>query len=165
MAAGEYVSVWSQKDLEDADLKMERESIANNFEAEATELSEIYQQRGLDKNLAEQVAQQLMKHDPLSAHARDDIGLNVNDRVNPSIAALSSALSFSIGALFPLLLSLFIDHQLVATIAISSILFLALLGAISAYIGKASMFKAALRVSIWGAAAMLFSAYIGSLFS
>ncbi len=165
MAAGEYVSVWSQKDLEDADLQMEQDSIAKDFKAETKELSGIYQRRGIDKELADKVAEQLMANDPLAAHARDDIGLIESNRVNPVIAALSSALSFIIGALLPLGLALFVKQQLVIVVAIYSIVCLAILGAVSAYLGKAPMLKASIRVSLWGGAAMAVSAYIGSLFS
>ena len=165
MAAGEYVSVWSQKDLEDADLKMEQESINNDFAAETEELSQIYQKRGLSKDLAQQVAQQLMAYDPLAAHARDDIGLIESNRVNPAKAAISSALSFVIGALLPLSLTLLVQTQLITTVAVFSTLSLALLGATSAYLGKASIYKAVVRVSLWGVTAMVFSACVGSLFS
>lgn len=165
MAAGEYVSVWSQKDLEDADLKMEQNSIAKDFQAETNELSDIYQRRGIDKNLADKVAEQLMTNNPLAAHARDDIGLIESNRVNPVTAALSSALSFIVGALLPLGLALFVEQQLVIVVAIYSLVCLAILGAVSAYLGKASMLKASVRVSLWGGAAMAVSAYIGSLFS
>lgn len=165
MAAGEYVSVWSQKDLEDADLQMEQDSIAKDFKAETKELSEIYQRRGIDKNLADKVAEQLMANDPLAAHARDDIGLIESSRVNPITAAISSALSFIVGAILPLGLALFVEHQQVIIVAVYSIVCLAILGAVSAYLGKASMLKASVRVSLWGGAAMAVSAYIGSLFS
>lgn len=164
MAAGEYVSVSSQTDLEDAELKMEQDSIRDHFDAETQELAHIYQERGLTPELSEQVAKQLMANDPLSAHARDDIGLSMEHRTNPIQAALSSALAFAIGALLPLLTALLANDNTTIYVAASTVLFLSLLGSISAYLGRASMLKGALRVTLWGSLAMAVSAYIGHLF-
>lgn len=165
MAAGEFVSVSSQTDLEEADLQMEKASIEENYEAETQELKAIYQNRGLSAELALQVAEELMAHDPLTAHARDDIGLSIEHRANPLLAALSSALSFAIGALFPLLAALLITHNFNFYLAIWTLASLALLGALSAYLGRANILKAVFRLCACGATAMLVSGYIGSLFS
>ena len=165
MAAGEYVSVSSQADLEEADLQMEKASIEQNYEAETQELKAIYQNRGLSAELASQVAEELMAHDPLTAHARDDIGLSIEHRANPLLAALSSALSFAIGALLPLLAALLVTHNFNFYLAIWTLASLALLGAFSAYLGRAQILKAVFRLCACGATAMLVSGYIGSLFS
>lgn len=165
MAAGEYVSVSSQTDLEEAELTMERDSIRDHFAAETHELANIYQQRGLTPELSQQVAEQLMANDPLSAHARDDIGLSMDHRADPLQAALSSALAFAIGALLPLLIALLASENITFYVAVSTVLFLSLLGSMSAFLGRASMFKGALRVTLWGSLAMAVSAYIGHLFS
>lgn len=164
MAAGEYVSVSSQKDLEQADLNMERESIKLNFEAEQQELSDIYQHRGLSPELAQQVAQQLMAHDPLTAHARDDIGISLDNQAKPLQAAIASALAFIFGGVFPLFASLTNLMPVTQIIAITSVLLLIVLGSISAKLGNASMFNASIRVSFWGILAMGCSALIGHTF-
>lgn len=165
MAAGEYVSVSSQADTENADLEIERKSLAEGYEDEQAELAVIYQARGLTPELANQVAQQLMKNDALGAHARDDIGIADNSQAKPLQAALSSAATFTIGALLPLLVAWWAPHsQLIMLVALFSLLFLALLGAIAARIGGAPIIKAALRVMFWGALAMALTTAIGRLF-
>lgn len=163
MAAGEYVSVSSQTDLEDAELKMEHDSIQKDYEGETQELAEIYQSRGLSSDLATQVATQLMAHDALSAHARDDIGLSIEYRVSPIVAALSSALAFAIGALLPLFTAMLVTENFTLYLVISTVTFLLMLGSMSAYLGNASVLKGALRVTIWGVVAMTISACIGHL--
>lgn len=164
MAAGEYVSVSSQKDLEQADLNMERESIKLNYDEEQLELKQIYQERGLSPDLAQQVARQLMSHDPLAAHARDDIGISLDNQAKPLQAAIASALAFVIGGVFPLLASLTHIIPVTQAIAFTSVLLLVLLGSVSAKLGNASMFNASIRVSFWGILAMSCSALIGHVF-
>lgn len=164
MAAGEYVSVSSQKDLEQADLNMELESINLNFDAEQQELKEIYQQRGLSPDLAHQVAQQLMSNDALAAHARDDIGISMDNQARPLQAAFASALAFIVGGMIPLLASFSQFMPITQVIGLTSILSLILLGSISAKLGNASKTKASLRVCFWGILAMAGSALIGHLF-
>ena len=164
MAAGEYVSVSSQLDLENADLKIEQTSILENFEGETKELANIYQQRGLSAELSQQVASELMAHDPMAAHARDDIGIALTNRANPMIAALSSALAFVIGGLLPILIVALVSTHLMATISISSIFCLISLGAVSAKLGNASITKASARITFWGVLAMLVSAVVGNYF-
>ncbi len=165
MAAGEYVSVSSQADTEKADLLMEKRSLENDFESEQRELAGIYERRGLDKVLAGQVAKQLMAHDALGAHARDDIGISVASRARPVQAAFSSAAAFTAGAALPLAVAwLMPGARLSLSVAISSLIFLALLGAIAARAGGASMKVGALRVTFWSALAMLLSAGVGRLF-
>lgn len=163
MAAGEYVSVSSQTDLENADLQMEQNSIRDDYEGETQELADIYQSRGLPADLAAQVADHLMAHDALSAHARDDIGLSIEHKINPIVAALSSALAFAVGALLPLLAAILISKNFTLYLGASTIAFLLMLGGISAYLGNAPILKGALRVTIWGTLAMSISAYIGHL--
>lgn len=166
MAAGEYISVKSQSDIEEADLKTEARELENNPHLELKELTEIYVKRGLDRNLAHEVAVQLSAHNALEAHARDEIGINEMTAAKPLQAALSSALSFSLGALFPLLTILVSpQHLMHISISIVGVLSLALLGALSSYFAGTSMLRGCLRVTLWGVLAMLFSSWIGSLFN
>lgn len=165
MAAGEYVSVSSQSDTEKADLELERESLKNDFEFELTELANIYEKRGLDPNLAKQVAEQLMVHDALGAHARDELGLAENVRARPIQAALFSAGTFTIGAALPLLIAWNLPGmQLIPAVAVSSLVFLAILGGLAAHVGGATMSIGAIRVTFWGALAMGLTAVVGRLF-
>ena len=166
MAAGEYISVKSQVDIEEADLYMEAKELDKNPTHELKELTHIYIMRGLDPELAHEVAVQLTAHDALGAHARDEIGIHENTTANPLQAAGSSALAFSLGALFPMFSILISPDQYVATVVmIVGILSLAGLGALSSYFAGTSMLKGSLRVAIWGIIAMGFSAWIGSLFN
>ena len=165
MAAGEYVSVKSQFDTEQADLQLERESLEQDFEHEVGELAEIYEQRGLEADLARQVAEQLMEHDALGAHARDEIGISTSSRPRPIQATISSAVTFTLGAALPLLTAwLFGGAGLITAVAIASLVFLATLGALAAWAGGASIVIGAVRVSFWGALAMLITAGVGRLF-
>jgi VIT1/CCC1 family predicted Fe2+/Mn2+ transporter len=165
MAAGEYVSVSSQADTEKADLERERRELEENDEFERNELAEIYVRRGLDSSLARQVADQLMAHDALSAHARDELGLSEMHSARPIQAALASAGTFAVGAGLPLALAwLGPGIHLVSTVATGSLLFLALLGGLAARAGGANVPIGALRVTFWGAAAMAITAAAGKLF-
>ena len=164
MAAGEYVSVSSQSDTEHADLARERRELAEDPESEARELALIYVTRGLTKELARQVAQQLMAHDALSAHARDELGISEFTAARPVQAALTSAATFSVGAAAPLLLVLAApDGGLVPAVAAGSILCLALLGVAGARTGGAKALRPAVRVVLWGVFAMALTAGIGML--
>ena len=165
MAAGEYVSVSSQADLERADLELEQWALDNHYEVEVQELAEIYEKRGLDAELSRQVAEQLMDHDALGAHARDEIGITDVGSAQPVLAALSSAGSFVIGAALPLLVAWFAALQgIIAWVAASSLLFLAGLGTLAAYTGGARLLVGATRVTLWGALAMAATAAVGRLF-
>lgn len=165
MAAGEYVSVSSQADTESADLARERKELASQPEHELRELAGIYQARGLSAELATEVAQQLTKHDALGSHARDELGISQIVTARPLQAALASAASFAAGAVLPLLVALVTPSSwLVPTISGASLLFLILLGVVSARLGGAPVLKAALRVAFWGALAMGITALIGSWF-
>ena len=165
MAAGEYVSVSSQSDTENADLALERRSIENDAAFERDELAQIYEGRGVRPELAMQVAEQLMAHDALGAHARDELGLSEMTSARPVQAALSSASTFTVGAAFPLLVAWAIPGSLqIWTIALSSLVFLALLGGIAARAGGASVLVGATRVTFWGALAMALTAGVGQLF-
>lgn len=165
MAAGEYVSVSSQADVERADLEQERRALEANPEAERDELAAIYIERGLSPGLAAQVAEQLSVHDALAAHARDELGISHTTRARPLQAALASAAAFSLGAMAPVLLVLLLPREtLVATISVSTLVLLAVLGAIGAKLGGAPWLKASLRVAFWGAAAMALTGFIGRLF-
>lgn len=165
MAAGEYVSVSSQSDTEKADLDIERQSLKDNPEAEKQELSSIYIERGLSPELAVQVADQLMTNNALEAHARDEIGITHVGKAQPLQAAMASASTFTIGAALPLLTAWLVPFQnIIASVSILSVIFLAILGAIAAYAGGAPMTKAALRVSFWGVLAMSITALVGRLF-
>lgn len=162
MAAGEYVSVSSQSDTEKADLAIEEKALNENYEQEIEELAEIYEGRGVEPSLARQVAEQLMAHDALGAHARDDIGISDTGNANPLQAALSSAATFTIGAALPLLLTLLTSTSiLIPVVACASLVFLALLGGLAAKAGGASVAIGAMRVTFWGALAMVLTAAIG----
>lgn len=166
MAAGEYISVKSQEEIEQADLKMEYRELKKNPEAELHELSKIYQMRGLSPELAHEVAVQLTAHDALGAHARDEIGIHDNTAANPLQAAGSSALAFSLGALFPTIAILISpENYLDKVVMLVGLLSLLFLGAISSYFAGSSILKGSLRVTLWGILAMGFSAWIGSLFN
>lgn len=165
MAAGEYVSVSSQADTERADLHREMTELAANEPAEVQELAAIYVGRGLEPELAEQVARQLMAHDALGAHARDEIGISSTLSARPVQAALASAAAFAVGAIMPLLCVIFAaDSLIVPLVAVTSLFFLALLGALAAYAGGASVLTGAVRVIFWGALAMGLTAGVGSIF-
>ncbi|KPJ90953.1 MAG: hypothetical protein AMJ53_12580 [Gammaproteobacteria bacterium SG8_11] len=165
MAAGEYVSVSSQADTEYADLEQERKSLEENIEFETEELAKIYESRGLAPELATQVAEQLMAHDALGAHARDEIGIIESTRARPLQAAFSSAATFTVGAALPLLTAWFVPlSQLITLVAILSLVFLAMLGGIAAQAGGAPILKAAIRVTFWGALAMALTAGVGRIF-
>ncbi len=165
MAAGEYVSVSSQADTEAADLAKERKELVAQPEHELRELAGIYQARGLDSQLAMQVARQLMKHDALGAHARDELGISQISSARPVQAALSSAMSFAAGAALPLAAAMASPAAwLVPIISGASLVFLVLLGIVSARLGGAPAFKAAARVAFWGALAMGITAGVGALF-
>jgi len=165
MAAGEYVSVSSQADTEKADLEREQNELKNNLEDEQNELAGIYISRGLDANLAKEVARQLMKHDALGAHARDELGISEITTARPIQAALSSAVAFSIGAALPLFLAFVLpEEHLSISVSGASLLFLAILGALAARTGGANPWKGAFRVCFWGALAMALTAAIGRWF-
>lgn len=165
MAAGEYVSVSSQFDTESADLELERRSLEEDFDGEVVELAAIYEGRGLDPALATQVAEQLMAHDALGAHARDEIGISHNVIARPVQAAFYSAATFVVGAALPLIVAWLIPGpQLLAAVAISSLVFLAFLGSLAARIGGAPVVVGAIRVTFWGALAMALTAAVGRLF-
>jgi vacuolar iron transporter family protein len=165
MAAGEYVSVSSQADAERADIARETRELASQPEFEREELIGIYQQRGLDRALAEQVADQLMAKDALAAHLRDELGLSSTLAAQPVQAALASAASFAIGAALPLAMAwLFAGAWLGWIVSGASVLFLGILGAVGAKIGRSAMGRAVLRVTFWGAFAMAVTAAIGTLF-
>ncbi|MGA1740764.1 MAG: VIT1/CCC1 transporter family protein [Pseudohongiellaceae bacterium] len=165
MAAGEYVSVSSQADTESADLAQEQQSLDDNPEFETQELAAIYQERGLEEELSYTVAEQLMAHDALAAHARDEIGIVESGRARPIQAAIFSALAFTVGALLPLLTAwMFGGELLITMVSVSSLVFLAILGALAAHAGGAAKIKGSLRVTFWGALAMLFTALVGSIF-
>lgn len=165
MAAGEYVSVHSQADLEKADLTKERAELRDSPEAELRELTNIYVQRGLDLTLARQVAEQLTERDALAAHARDELGITDLQAARPFVAALSSAASFTVGALLPLILGLlFTGRLLIPAVTVGSLLLLVVLGALAARIGGASMLRGAARVTFWGALALALTISLGTLF-
>jgi VIT1/CCC1 family predicted Fe2+/Mn2+ transporter len=165
MAAGEYVSVSSQADTERADLSREREELASDSEHEHAEMVAIYVGRGLDAELASEVATQLMARDALAAHARDELGISSLLSARPVQAALASAGTFAVGAALPLLVALFAPASAIMwAVSGSALLFLALLGALSAAVGGAPVIAAAVRVTFWGALAMALTAGIGALF-
>ena len=165
MAAGEYVSVSSQSDTERADLELEKHSLEQNPEFERRELAEIYVQRGLTPQLAHDVAEQLMAHDALEAHARDEIGITEGAKARPIQAALASAGTFTIGAALPLLTAWIVPLTLVIpAVAALSIVFLAVLGGVAARAGGAPVLRASARVTFWGALAMALTAGVGRLF-
>jgi len=165
MAAGEYVSVSSQADTENADLARERSELATNPAFEVDELQGIYVQRGLEPTLARQVAEQLMAHDALGAHARDELGISTVHAARPVQAALASASTFAVGAALPLLVAAIAPAaRIIWLVAVTSLVFLALLGAIAARAGGASVTRGAARVTFWGAFALALTALIGRLF-
>ena len=165
MAAGEYVSVSSQADTEHADLERERKELAADPVHEHAELRDIYVQRGLDMALATRVATQLMQHDALGAHGRDELGITDALAARPVQAALASAATFALGAVLPLLVVwLLPSSALMWSVAGSSLVFLALLGAVGARAGGAGVTAAAVRVCFWGAMAMALTAGVGALF-
>jgi VIT1/CCC1 family predicted Fe2+/Mn2+ transporter len=165
MAAGEYVSVSSQSDTENADLELERQSLKHDFEYEKRELAEIYEGRGLDPDLSHQVADQLMAHDALGAHARDEIGISEIATARPVQAAVSSAVTFVVGAALPLLVAWIMPGpRLITAVAVSSLVFLGGLGALAARAGGAPIGIGAARVTFWGALAMAITAGVGLLF-
>ena len=165
MAAGEYVSVHSQADTERADLALERAELKADAKGEHQELTAIYVARGLDAALAKQVAGQLMIHDAIGAHARDELGISEALRARPIQAALASAGSFAVGAAMPLLVAATVRPAiLIPFVSGTSLLFLALLGGLAARAGGAAMAMGALRVAFWGALAMAVTAGVGLLF-
>jgi VIT1/CCC1 family predicted Fe2+/Mn2+ transporter len=165
MAAGEYVSVHSQADTERADLERERQELKADDKGEHKELAAIYVARGLDPLLAKQVAEQLMAHDALGAHARDELGISEALIARPIQAALASAGSFAVGATMPLLVTAIVpEASLIYLVSGTSLVSLALLGGLAARIGGASVSAGALRVTFWGALAMGVTAGVGTLF-
>jgi VIT1/CCC1 family predicted Fe2+/Mn2+ transporter len=165
MAAGEYVSVSSQADAESADLARERAELDGSPTSELQELAELYESRGVEPALARQVAVQLTARDALGAHARDELGISQVTQARPIQAALTSAASFSVGAVLPLALAVVAPLRLlVPAVAVAALALLALLGAIGAKAGGAPVGKAVLRVGFWGALAMALTAGIGALF-
>jgi vacuolar iron transporter family protein len=165
MAAGEYVSVHSQADTEHADLEQERKELKADDPGEHRELAAIYVKRGLDPALAKQVAQQLMAHDALGAHARDELGISKTLSARPIQAALASAASFAVGAAMPLLVTAIAPlANLIYLVSGTSLLFLALLGGLAAHAGGAGVAAGAIRVTFWGALAMAITSGVGALF-
>jgi VIT1/CCC1 family predicted Fe2+/Mn2+ transporter len=165
MAAGEYVSVHSQADTERADLELERAELKADDQGEHKELAAIYVARGLDSSLAKQVAEQLMRHDALGAHARDELGISDSLRARPVQAALASAGSFAVGAALPLLVTAIgSSGSLIPLVSGTSLVFLALLGGLAARAGGAGVAIGAMRVTFWGALAMAVTAGAGALF-
>ena len=165
MAAGEYISVSSQADTEESDLAREREELATNEASERAELAGIYVSRGLDLALARQVADQLMAHDALGAHARDELGITEMQRARPVQAALASAATFAVGAGLPLLIAIFVPAGMLTSFVVcSSLASLAILGGLAAHAGGARRAIGALRVTFWGASAMALTYGVGALF-
>lgn len=165
MAAGEYVSVSSQADTENADLARESAELASNSEFEHAELAQIYVGRGLDPELAVKVADQLMAFDALGSHARDELGITEALSARPIQAAIASAAAFSVGAVMPLIMVLVSPApSLITIVSSASLVFLIILGIIAARVGGANVWRGALRVGFWGALAMAITAGIGSLF-
>jgi len=164
MAAGEYVSVSSQSDTENADLEQEKHELATQYDVERAELAGIYEARGVSHALAVQVADELMTHDALGAHARDELGIVDMHRARPLQAALASAAAFSVGGILPVLLVVFTPDAYVAEMVIAaSLVSLMLLGVLSARVGGAPVMKAAVRVIFWGALAMALTYGVGAL--
>lgn len=166
MAAGEYISVSSQADAENAEIQLEKKELKRNPVAEVKELTSIYIKYGLDSNLASKVAHQLMEKNALEAHMRDELGITEALRTRPFQAAFSSAISFSSGALLPILVTIFTPKNIsvIPIIFIMSILFLAFLGGLASWIGGSKISTGVTRVTIWGTLAMLITAGIGSFF-
>jgi vacuolar iron transporter family protein len=164
MAAGEYVSVHSQADTEHADLERERNELTSDLQGERNELTAIYVRRGLDQVLARQVADQLMEHDALAAHARDELGISDTIRPRPIQAALASAASFAVGAALPLVVTAAApEAHLIPVVCATSLVFLAILGGVAARTGGARIGVGAARVTFWGALAMAVTAGVGAL--
>ncbi|WP_326518987.1 VIT1/CCC1 transporter family protein [Acinetobacter sp. CAAS 2-6] len=165
MAAGEYISVKSQQDIEKNDLLMESRALERHPEEELQELTHIYIERGLEPELAAEVAKQLTAYNALEAHARDEIGIIEHTAAQPLQAAGSSALAFTVGSLFPLVAILLLPEQaLEQSIMLVGVITLGLMGALASYVGGVSAWRGAIRVMIWGVIAMLFSYWVGSLF-
>ena len=165
MAAGEYVSVSSQADIEKADQEQERNELSKHPEAELKELTEIYQQRGLDPTLAKQVAIQLTNQNALATHMREELGFSPISKARPVQAAMASASMFALGAAAPLFVASQLPvKQIPVVVSIASLICLGLLGGLSARAGKASVRTAVVRITFWGALAMMITAVIGSLF-
>jgi len=165
MAAGEYVSVYSQADTEQAELALERAELKADVKGEQKELAAIYVARGLDPSLARQVAEQLMIHDAVGAHAQDELGISETLRARPMQAALASASSFAVGATMPLLITAVAPAAwLIPLVSGTSLVFLALLGGLAARAGGAGVAVGAVRVTFWGALAMALTAGVGWLF-
>lgn len=165
MAAGEYVSVSSQTDAEQADLARERRELAETPAAELEELTRIYESRGLDRGLAEQVAHQLTERDALASHARDELGISETVTAHPMQAAVVSALTFAVGAVVPLVLALLAPPaQISLFVAAATLVSLAVLGALGASAGGAAVLRGAFRVTFWGALAMAATAGVGAVF-
>lgn len=166
MATGEYVSVSSQADSEQADLDREQEELRTDPQAEQQEMADLYVGRGLVPALAAQVAQQLMAHDALGTHAREELGISETLAANPIQAALASAASFTVGAALPLATILLAPPAgLVWTVSATALLFLAVLGVLAAYVGGSGMLRAAVRVTFWGALALGLTAVVGHFFN
>lgn len=165
MAAGEYVSVSSQTDVEKSDLDRQKEALQSHPEEELLELASIYEQRGLDRELATEVAIQLTRNNALEAHARDELGIHEMTRPNPLQAAFASALSFIAGGILPFMVAICapLSHMIYCQY-IFAIIFLALSGAIAAKMGGCPVRKSVIRICFWGTAAMLFTAFVGYLF-
>lgn len=165
MAAGEYVSVSSQADTEQAELARERRELANDGDFELEELTAIYVKRGVEPPLAKQVAQQLMNHDALASHARDELGISETMSARPIQAAIASAAAFAVGAAMPLLTVLLVSEKsIVPAVTGMSLFFLAILGMLSAKVGGAPIIRSTIRVAFWGALAMGLTALVGSIF-
>ena len=165
MAAGEYVSVSSQSDTENADIALERKALEEDFDLEVEELTHIYEDRGLETDLAREVAEKLMAHDALGTHLRDEIGISESNGAQPIQAAFFSAVTFTVGAALPLSLAWVVPGpQLISAVAVSSLLFLASLGALAARAGGASVLIGSMRVTFWGALAMVVTAMVGRAF-
>ena len=165
MAAGEYVSVSSQRDLEEAETEVEREELASDEKGEHKELASIYVGRGLTQELADKVATQLMEHDALDAHLRDELGINQTHRARPLQASLASGLSYSIGAALPLAIVLPATQEwIIPLVCAVALVVLTLLGGVAARAGKASILVGAVRVLVWGAVALAVTALVGHLF-
>ncbi len=165
MAAGEYVSVSSQADSEKADLERERKELATDLEHERAELASIYIKRGLTKELAKEVSAQLMAHDALGAHARDELGITEALSARPIQAAISSAGAFAVGAALPLITAWFTyESSLIPVVVGVSVVSLSAMGAVSAKVGGSDMLKASVRVTFWGALAMGLTAAVGAIF-
>jgi len=165
MAAGEYVSVYSQADTEHADIERETKELKADPDGELMELAGIYVDRGLDPKLAHEVAVQLTAHDALAAHARDELGISEELKARPVQAAIFSAVSFAIGAALPLVIAILLPGSyLIWAVAAGSLVLLAALGGVAAHAGGASIYKGAVRVLFWGAMAMAATAAVGKLF-